>query len=68
MDSDVASPISSGTPTLNGKFKPPKSKISELLPSNILDEIECAHKTEAQSSKNLLTSGTFSIQENVLLI
>ena len=65
MDSDVASPISSGTPTLNGNFKPPKSKISELLPSNILDEIECAHKTEAQSSKNLLTSGTFSIQENV---
>ena len=31
----------------------------------VLDEIECAHRPEAQSSKNLLTSGTFSIQENV---
>ena len=64
MDSDFSSPISTSSNNIDGKFKPPKSKISELLPSNILDEIECAHKTEAQSTKNVLHNETFSIQEN----
>ena len=64
MDSDFSSPISTSSYNIDGKFKPPKSKISELLPSNILDEIECAHKNEAQSTKNVLHNETFSIQEN----